>query len=76
MKEYEFLHIFSDNLRYSLDYANMSQRDLADAIGVDESTISRYLRGSRMPTAKIIVNMAYVLDCDISDLIPCDEMVR
>ena len=76
MREGEFLRIFSDNLRYSLNYANMSQRDLADAIGVDESTISRYLRGLRMPTAKMIVNMAYVLDCDISELIPCDEMVR
>ena len=75
MREYEFLRIFSDNLRYSLDYANMSQRELADAIGVDESTISRYLRGQRMPTAKIIVNIACVLDCDISDLIPCDELI-
>ena len=76
MREYEFLRIFSDNLRYSLNYANMSQRDLADVIGVDESTISRYLRGQRMPTAKIIVNMAYALDCNIDELIPCEELVK
>lgn len=75
MKESEFIDIFSDNLRYSLQYANMTQRDFADAIGVDESTISRYLRGRIMPTAKTIVNMAYVLDCDITDLIPCEELV-
>jgi transcriptional regulator with XRE-family HTH domain len=53
----------------------MSQREFADAIGVDESTISRYLRGRIMPTARTIVNMAYVLDCSIEDLIPCDELV-
>jgi transcriptional regulator with XRE-family HTH domain len=75
MREYDFLHIFSDNLRYSLHYANMTQRELADAIGIDESVISRYLRGQRMPTIKTIVNMACVLDCDISDLVPCDELV-
>lgn len=76
MKESEFNRVFGDNLRYSLHYANMTQRELADAIGVDESTVSRYLRGYLMPTAKNIVNIAYVLDCDISDLIPCDELVR
>lgn len=76
MKESEFIRIFTDNLRYSLHYANMTQREFADAIGVDESTISRYLRGRLMPTAKTIVNMAYVLDCDISDLVPCDEVIR
>ena len=76
MREAEFLRIFSDNLRYSLEYANMTQRDLADAIGVDESTISRYLRQRLMPTIKTIINMAYVLDCNIDDLVPCDELVH
>lgn len=76
MRESEFISIFSDNLRYSMQYANMTQRELSDAIGIDESTISRYLRGQILPTIKNVVNMAYVLDCDISDLVPCDELVR
>lgn len=76
MRESEFIRIFSDNLRYSLEYANMTQRELADDIGVDESTISRYLRQQAMPTIKNVINMACVLDCDISDLVPCDEIIR
>ena len=76
MRESEFIKIFSDNLRYSMQYANMTQRELADEIGIDESTLSRYLRGQIMPTVKNVINMAYVLDCDISDLVPCDELVR
>lgn len=76
MKESDFINIFADNLRYSLHYANMTQRDLADAICVDESTISRYLRGQIMPTAKTVVNMAYVLDCNVDELIPCEELIR
>ena len=76
MRESEFMRIFSDNLRYSLEYANMTQRELADNTGIDESTISRYLRQQIMPTIKNVINMAYVLDCDISDLVPCDEIIR
>lgn len=75
MKESEFLDIFSSNLRYSLNYAHMSQRELADIIGVDESAISRYLRRQQMPTIKTVVNIAYALDCDITDLVPCDDLV-
>ena len=76
MRESEFIRIFSDNLRYSMQYANVTQRELADDMGIDESTISRYLRGQIMPTIKNVVNMAYILDCDISELVPCDELVR
>ena len=76
MRESEFIRIFSDNLRYSMQYANMTQRELADEMGIDESTLSRYLRGQIMPTIKNVVNMAYILDCDISELVPCDDMVR
>lgn len=76
MKESDFIKIFRDNLRYSMEYANMTQRELADAIGIDESTLSRYLRGQIMPTVKNVINMAYILDCDIADLVPCDELIR
>lgn len=75
MREIEFIDIFSDNLQYSMQYANMTQRELADASGIDESVISRYLRKQRMPSVRCLVNIAYALNCDIQDLIPCDELV-
>ena len=75
MKEIDFIDIFANNLRYAMNYANISQRELADASGLDESVISRYLRGHVMPSTRCLVNIAYALDCDISDLIPCDELV-
>lgn len=75
MKEIDFINIFSSNLRYSMNYANMTQRELAEASGIDESVISRYLRGQVMPSTRCLVNIAYALDCDVADLIPCDELV-
>lgn len=58
-----------------MQYVGMSQRELADASGLDESVISRYLRGHVMPSTRCLVNIAYALDCRIEDLIPCDELV-
>lgn len=75
MKEIDFINIFANNLRYSMTDIGMTQRELADASGLDESVISRYLRGRVMPSTRCLVNIAYALDCDIQDLIPCDELV-
>ena len=75
MKEIDFIDIFANNLRYTMNYNNMTQRELADASGLDESVISRYLRGHVMPSTRCLVNIAYALDCSIEDLIPCDELV-
>lgn len=40
----------------------MTQRELANQIGVTETSISRYISGARMPKANIVVYMADVLN--------------
>jgi transcriptional regulator with XRE-family HTH domain len=75
VKEIDFIDIFSRNLRDAMNYCNMTQRELADASGLDESVISRYLRGHVMPSTRCLVNIAYALDCRVEDLIPCYELV-
>lgn len=44
-----------------LDKRRMSQKQLADLIGVTEATISRYVSGDRMPKSQILSNMATAL---------------
>ena len=44
-----------------LDERGMTQRGLADAIGVTEVSVSRYINGGRLPKGPIILNMAHVL---------------
>lgn len=79
MTEIEWLESFRMNLASLLHEANMTQRELADATGIDESTVSRYLSrdSSRwlMPSVKTIINMSYALDCEISDLIDFGERI-
>lgn len=69
MSEQEWLEIFGDNLPSILEEYGLSQRDLADEIGVSESTISKYIHKKQIPSIKAIVNMVYALDIEFDDLI-------
>lgn len=60
--------IFSKNVKRLLDEKCMSQRELADAAGVTEVAMSRYLNDGRMPKAPILYNIAKVLGVSIDDL--------
>lgn len=75
MSETEWLECFSTKLIELLKDARMTQRELADAIGMSESAISNYCRGRQIPTVRAIVNISYELDCDIQDLIDFDERI-
>lgn len=52
----------SDRIRERMQTENMSQRELAQACNVTETSISRYLAGDRVPKATLVVTMAKVLN--------------
>jgi Lar family restriction alleviation protein len=60
--------IFAKNVKRLLDEKCMSQRELADAAGVTEVAMSRYLNDGRMPKGPILYNIAKVLGVSIDDL--------
>lgn len=51
-----------ERLKRILKIRNYSQKELAESIGITEVTISRYLKGNRIPSAENILAMAFVLD--------------
>lgn len=75
MSEVEWLEIFGDNLLDMLDEANMTQRELADATGLSESTISKYIHKQAVPGVKALVNIANVLNCSMDDLIDFGDRI-
>ena len=75
MTELQLMRVIGRNLKDVLDDALMTQRELSDETGINESTISRYIRGESMPSLKNIMNIAYVMECDLNELVPCDEKV-
>lgn len=48
---------------------NMSQRELAEKVGVTEATISRYINGDRTPRGDIIPKIALALNISADSLV-------
>ena len=46
----------------------MSQRQLADALGVNQSTVDRYEKGLIEPSLTMALKIIAVLDCTMSQL--------
>lgn len=76
MKEIEWRWIFAGRLEKKLLEYNMTQRDLAYAIGVTEVTISRYLSCSRTPSILILERIARFFNCTIDELVCVDERIN
>ena len=60
--------IFAENIKRLLDEKCMSQRELADAVGVTEVAMSRYLNDGRMPKGPILHNITKVLGVSVGYL--------
>lgn len=76
MSEQEWIDIFGDNLRDILKEYGYTQRDLADALGTTEATISRYVNKQRMPSLKMAINMSLELGIDLDEFVVFDERIE
>lgn len=76
MSENEWLEIFGDNLKDMIEGAGYTQRDLADETGLSESAISRYVSKKQMPCIRALINIAYVLDCSIDELMDFGDRIE
>lgn len=65
--------LFNENLREARMAAGMSQKDVADRIGVAKSTYSLYESGSREPDVQKIKKLAEVLGVSGSMLLGLPE---
>lgn len=60
---------FSIRLHRLLCYKGISQQELADLIGVDQSIISKYMRGTHAPSLYTACAIAKALNCSLNDLV-------
>ena len=58
----------NSNLKAILKEKNISQRELADKIGLTESAISRFIKKNRIPTGENMLKIAKVLNVKVEDL--------
>lgn len=53
--------IFVERVKELIKINNLTQRDLANDVGVTESTMSKYLSGDRIPGGETLSNLATAL---------------
>ena len=63
----EVLMVIS-NLKKLLKEKNISQKELADKIGLTESAVSRFVKENRIPTGENMLKIANALNVKVEDL--------
>lgn len=76
MTKKEFMRELGQNLKSVMEEYNMTQRELAKETNISKQTISAYVCGERMPSLDNLANIAYVLNCDLDELVIIDEMIE
>lgn len=61
--------IFISRLDQARKEKGLTQRELADRVGVTEVSMSRYINGARVPSGPIVVNIAKALGISVDYLV-------
>lgn len=54
----------------------VSNKDLAEMLGKDPATISKWVTNSSQPTLENLIEIARCLKCDINELVRMDDTVQ
>lgn len=65
---------FNENLKNARERRSLSQKDLAEQIGVAKSTYSLYESGNREPNVQTIKRIADALNVSADELLGIDEV--
>ena len=65
-----FLEKFAENVREARKDKGLTQKQLAQQVGVTANAISLYETAKRMPSLEMVSIMSNVLDVSLDDLIP------
>lgn len=65
----KFNDVFAKRLLYYMYYLNISQKELSDRVGVSESSVSQWVKGTKVPRADKVDKICDVFNCKRSDLV-------
>lgn len=66
---------FAQRLQNQIYRSRTTQGRLADAVGITDTMMSRYITGRAIPRAQIVYRMAQALDCTVDDIMPKDYIL-
>ena len=67
--------MFKEKIKELMNSRNVSQRELANAINITESAMSRYISGERKPRVDILTKLARYFDVSIEELIGVENEI-
>ena len=59
---------FNERLQQAISRSGMTQKELAEKVGITEAAVSHYLKGDRMPRSAVAVKLADVLNMSVDEL--------
>lgn len=68
MTEESFLQIFSRRLRYYMSIHDISQKELAEQLGVGTTSVYNWCNGIKSPRMDKVDRMCKIFGCRLSDL--------
>lgn len=72
----DYKQIIADNLKYFLDLNDMTQADLARALGVSEAAVHSWLTAEKSPRMKNVEKMLDIFRIERSDLLTTRKECR
>lgn len=60
-------------LREAIKYGNISQKELAEKLGINPSTVSKYMRLDKYPSLDTFANICEILDVSADDILGIDK---
>ena len=56
-------------LREAIQYGNITQRELAEKLGINPSTVSKYMRLDKYPSLDTFANICQILDISADEIL-------
>ncbi len=56
-------------LREAINYSNVSQKELAEKLNINPSTVSKYMRLDKYPSLDTFANICEILDISADDIL-------
>ena len=56
-------------LREEIKNSNLTQKEIADKLGINPSTISKYIRLDKFPSIETFANLCEILDVSSDDIL-------
>ncbi len=60
-------------LRDAIQESNISQKELAEKLGINPSTVSKYMRLDKFPSIETFANICLILDISADEILGLDN---